>query len=153
MPVNRPVVFKIRSLDVIHSFFVPDFSEKIDAVPGITTTLRVTATRMGSYPAECTELCGAGHGLMRAAVRVVSDAQFNTWMAAQKPNGARPSARRPPTAPARDPRLAEGGLRQRGLVGLGHQPAPGGLDRRRSAAERLVSGRAGAPTIDGAAHV
>ena len=96
MPVNRPVVFKIRSLDVIHSFFVPDFSEKIDAVPGITTTLRVTATRTGSYPAECTELCGAGHALMRAAVRVVSTPQFNTWMAAQKPNAPPPLGAPPP---------------------------------------------------------
>ena len=96
MPVNRPVVFKIRSLDIIHSFFVPNFSEKIDAVPGITTTLRVTATRMGSYPAECTELCGAGHGLMRAPVRVVSDAQFNAWMTAQKPNSAPPLGAPPP---------------------------------------------------------
>ena len=49
------------SLDVIHSFLVPDFSEKLDAVPGITTTLRVTPTRLGTYPVECTELCGAGH--------------------------------------------------------------------------------------------
>ena len=68
LPKGDPVVFKLRSLDVIHSFFVPQFSEKIDAVPGITTTLRVTPTRIGSYPAECTELCGAGHSLMRAAV-------------------------------------------------------------------------------------
>ena len=53
-------MFKITSLDVIHSFFVPEFSEKLDAVPGIVTTLRVTPTRIGSYPAECTELCGSG---------------------------------------------------------------------------------------------
>ena len=49
----------MRSDDVLHSFFVPEFSEKLDAVPGITTTLRVTPTRLGNYPAECTELCGA----------------------------------------------------------------------------------------------
>ena len=67
LPKGQPVVFHLRSLDVIHSFFVPEFSEKIDAVPGITTTLRVTPTRLGNYPAECTELCGAGHSLMRAA--------------------------------------------------------------------------------------
>src|ERR1700744_5514986 len=48
LPNGRPVVFKIRSLDVIHSFFVPQFSEKIDAVPGITTTLRVTPTKRGT---------------------------------------------------------------------------------------------------------
>ena len=71
LPKGRPVVFKLRSLDVVHSFFVPEFSEKLDAVPGITTTLRVTPTRLGNYPAECTELCGAGHSLMRASVYVV----------------------------------------------------------------------------------
>ena len=69
LPKGQPVVFQLRSLDVIHSFFVPEFSEKIDAVPGITTTLRVTPTRLGNYPAECTELCGAGHSLMRAPSR------------------------------------------------------------------------------------
>ncbi|MGH3262599.1 MAG: cytochrome c oxidase subunit II, partial [Trebonia sp.] len=84
---GQPVVFKLRSLDVVHSFFVPEFSVKLDAVPGITTTLRVTPTRTGSYAAECTELCGAGHSLMRAPVRVVSPAAFRTWLAAQKRNG------------------------------------------------------------------
>jgi cytochrome c oxidase subunit 2 len=98
LPNGHPVVFKIRSLDVVHSFFVPEFSEKIDAVPGITTTLRVTPTRIGNYPAECTELCGAGHSLMRAAVHVVSPSQFNTWLAAQKTGGPPPvgSAPTPP---------------------------------------------------------
>src|SRR5579859_526657 len=90
LPINRPVVFKLRSLDVIHSFFVPDFSEKLDAVPGITTTVRVTPTRIGSYPAECTELCGAGHGLMRAGVQVVSASQFQSWLSQQKPGGPPP---------------------------------------------------------------
>lgn len=98
LPSGRPVVFKIRSLDVVHSFFVPEFSEKIDAVPGITTTLRVTPTRIGSYPAECTELCGPGHSLMRAAVRVVSKPQFASWLSSQKPGGPPPigSAGTPP---------------------------------------------------------
>ena len=87
---GQPVVFHLRSLDVIHSFFVPEFSEKIDAVPGITTTLRVTPTRLGDYPAECTELCGAGHSLMRAGVRVLTPAAFTSWLSAQKPNGPPP---------------------------------------------------------------
>jgi cytochrome c oxidase subunit 2 len=90
LPNGRPVLFHLRSLDVIHSFFVPQFSEKIDAVPGITTDLRVTPTRIGTYPAECTELCGAGHSLMRATVRVVSPSAFKTWMSSQKPNGVPP---------------------------------------------------------------
>ena len=90
LPVNKPIVFHLRSLDVIHSFFVPQFSEKLDAVPGIVTTLRVTPTRRGHYPVECTELCGAGHGLMRAGAFVVSQSAFNTWLATQKPNGPPP---------------------------------------------------------------
>ena len=90
LPKGRPVVFKLRSLDVIHSFFVPQFSEKLDAVPGITTTLRVTPTRIGTYAAECTELCGAGHSLMRATVHVVSPATFRAWLSAQKPNAPPP---------------------------------------------------------------
>lgn len=90
LPQGQPIVFKLRSLDVIHSFFVPQFSEKLDAVPGITTTLRVTPTRLGTYPAECTELCGAGHGLMRATVNVVKPTTFRTWISAQKLGGVPP---------------------------------------------------------------
>ena len=98
LPQGRPVVFHLRALDVIHSFFVPDFSEKLDAVPGITTTLRVTPNRLGNYPVECTELCGAGHSLMRAAVRVVTPAVFQKWMSSQKPNGPPPVGTPPPSA-------------------------------------------------------
>jgi len=83
LPNGRPVLFKIRSLDVIHSFFVPNFSEKIDAVPGITTTLRVTPTRRGTYVVECTELCGAGHAFMRSTTYVLSQPQFADWMKKQ----------------------------------------------------------------------
>jgi cytochrome c oxidase subunit II len=90
LPNNTPVVFHLRSLDVIHSLFVPEFAEKLDAVPGITTILRVTPTRLGSYPAECTELCGAGHSLMRAPVRVITPAAFRTWLASQPLNGKPP---------------------------------------------------------------
>ena len=98
LPKGRPIVFKLRSLDVIHSFFVPQFSEKLDAVPGITTTLRVTPTRIGTYPAECTELCGPGHSLMRATVYVVSPTAFQTWLRSQKPNGPPPVGVPPPNA-------------------------------------------------------
>jgi cytochrome c oxidase subunit 2 len=87
---GQPVVFKLRSLDVIHSFFVPEFSEKLDAVPGITTTLRVTPTRIGTYPVECTELCGPGHAFMRSTVHVVSRSQFNSWLSSQPGNTAPP---------------------------------------------------------------
>jgi cytochrome c oxidase subunit 2 len=99
LPKDKPVVFKLRSLDVVHSFFVPEFSEKLDAVPGITTTLRVTPTRLGTYPTECTELCGAGHSLMRATVRVGTPAAFASWAGAQSANAAPPLGT-PPAAAA-----------------------------------------------------
>jgi cytochrome c oxidase subunit II len=98
MPKGQPVVFKIRSFDVIHSFFVPEFSQKIDAVPGITTTLRVTATRIGTYPAECTELCGAGHSLMRTTAYVVSTSKFHSWLQSQHANAPPPIGASPPSA-------------------------------------------------------
>ncbi|HET9105421.1 MAG TPA: cytochrome c oxidase subunit II [Solirubrobacteraceae bacterium] len=98
LPKGQPVVFHIRSLDVIHSFFVPPFSEKLDAVPGITTTLRVTPTALGTYPAECTELCGAGHSLMRATVRVVTPSAFKAWVSKQKVNGPPPVGNPPANA-------------------------------------------------------
>jgi cytochrome c oxidase subunit 2 len=90
LPKDQPVVFKLRSLDVIHSFFVPNFSEKLDAVPGITTTLRATPTRDGTYPAECTELCGPGHAFMRATVHVVSRSRFESWLSSQSTSAAPP---------------------------------------------------------------
>jgi cytochrome c oxidase subunit 2 len=98
LPEGRPVYFKLRSYDVIHSFFVPDFSVKLDAVPGITTTVRATPNHTGSYPVECTELCGAGHSLMRATVRVVSPRAFQTWLQSQPANAAPPVGTPPPGA-------------------------------------------------------
>jgi cytochrome c oxidase subunit II len=110
---GQPVVFKLHSLDVIHSFFVPEFSVKLDAVPGITTTLRVTPTRTGVYPAECTELCGAGHALMRQAVHVVTPQAFQTWLQSQKANGPPPVGTPPPYV---------GGVGN--VPGGGSQPSP-----------------------------
>jgi cytochrome c oxidase subunit 2 len=95
---GQPYVFKLRSYDVIHSFFVPEFSEKLDAVPGITTTLRATPTRLGTYPAECTELCGAGHALMRAAVHVVTPQAFQQWLHSQPATTPPPIGTPPPNA-------------------------------------------------------
>ena len=96
LPKGRPVVFKLRALDVIHSFFVPEFSQKLDAVPGITTTLRVTPTRIGDYPVECTELCGPGHAFMRSTVHVVSPASFQSWLSSQPANAKPPLGTPPP---------------------------------------------------------
>jgi cytochrome c oxidase subunit 2 len=100
LPNDRPAVFKLHSLDVVHSFFVPNFSVKLDAVPGITTTLRITPNRLGTYPVECTELCGAGHSLMRSTVIVQTPAAFEAWLRSQKPNGPPPVGTPPPNGAA-----------------------------------------------------
>ncbi|MDX6594484.1 MAG: cytochrome c oxidase subunit [Gaiellales bacterium] len=82
LPVDRNVEFDITSLqnDVIHSFYVPQFRVKQDAVPGIVTHTYATPTREGTYAVICTELCGAGHSLMRAPVQVLSQEAFNSWL-------------------------------------------------------------------------
>jgi cytochrome c oxidase subunit II len=98
LPKGEPVVFKLRSLDVIHSFFVPSFSEKLDAVPGITTTLRVTPSVLGTYPVECTELCGPGHSLMRSTAYVLTPSAFQAWLASQPASAAPPVGTPPPLA-------------------------------------------------------
>src|ERR671932_2092817 len=68
LPLHMPVELKMHSLDrdVIHSFWVPQFGQKQDVVPGITTRLIITPKRLGTYPVVCTELCGEGHALMRS---------------------------------------------------------------------------------------
>jgi cytochrome c oxidase subunit 2 len=69
----------MTSKDVIHSFWVPEFSQKQDLVPGIHPTLHITPDRIGTYPVICTELCGAGHGLMRSQAKVLSAKAFAKW--------------------------------------------------------------------------
>ncbi len=81
LPNNRPVYFRIHSVDVIHTFWVPAFRLQEDAVPGITTEFRATPDRLGSYPIICTQLCGYGHSTMRTTLHIVTAAQFNTWLA------------------------------------------------------------------------
>ncbi|HUZ16265.1 MAG TPA: cytochrome c oxidase subunit II [Gaiellaceae bacterium] len=84
LPVNRSVEFDMRSLDVIHAFFVPQFREQEDIVPGLVTHLHITPDRIGTYPFICNELCGLGHSLMRTEVIVMPDKAFNRWLAQQK---------------------------------------------------------------------
>jgi len=79
LPVNRSVVLHMTSKDVIHSFWVPEFRQKQDVVPGIHPTLHITPDRVGSYPLICTELCGLGHALMRSRVIVMTQADFEKW--------------------------------------------------------------------------
>lgn len=81
VPVNRQVHFKMHALDVIHSFWVPEWRIKKDNVPGITTTAIVTPDKVGTYQLICTELCGFGHAAMRAEVVVEPPAKFREWVA------------------------------------------------------------------------
>ncbi len=80
LPRGRQAELRIRTRDVIHSFWVPAMRMKQDAVPGLTTHLRITATRPGSYALVCAELCGVGHATMRQQVRVVEPERFQAWL-------------------------------------------------------------------------
>jgi cytochrome c oxidase subunit 2 len=80
LPVGRSVVLHLNSKDVIHSFWVPQFSQKQDTWPGKEQTLHITPTRLGTYPVLCTELCGLGHALMRSKVIVQRPADFRRWL-------------------------------------------------------------------------
>jgi cytochrome c oxidase subunit II len=84
LPKDRPVKFDIRTRDVIHSFFVPQFRLKSDAVPGLTTHIRATPNRVGDYQVVCAELCGLGHSTMRARLRVVPESEFTSWLTKKK---------------------------------------------------------------------
>jgi cytochrome c oxidase subunit 2 len=79
LPKDRSVVLRMTSKDVAHSFWVPEFSQKQDLLPGIHPTLHITPDRIGTYPVICTELCGLGHALMRSQARVVTPAAFAKW--------------------------------------------------------------------------
>jgi cytochrome c oxidase subunit II len=79
LPVDRSVVLTMTAKDVIHSFWVPQFRQKQDVVPGIHPTLHITPNRLGTYPVICTELCGLGHALMRSRVIVMRPDKFEQW--------------------------------------------------------------------------
>ena len=83
LPLDRHVELHITSLDVLHSFWVPDFAQKQDAVPGQTFRLVITPTRIGTYPVICTELCGLGHAVMRTSAVVMTAPKFDAWLAGQ----------------------------------------------------------------------
>ena len=83
LPKGRSVLLTLNTKDVIHSFWVPEFGQKQDTVPGLTTTLHITPDRLGTYPVICTELCGLGHALMRSTAVVMEPAAFQKWIASQ----------------------------------------------------------------------
>jgi cytochrome c oxidase subunit 2 len=98
VPVDRQIEFKLHALDVIHSFWVPEWRIKKDTVPGITTRAIVTPDETGSFELICTELCGYGHATMRAKAVVESETDFQKWLAKQA--GASGGQSAEPAAPA-----------------------------------------------------
>jgi cytochrome c oxidase subunit II len=84
VPIDQTIRFEITSKDVIHSFWVPEWRMKQDAVEGITTHTTVTPTQLGTFPVVCTELCGLGHALMRSRARVLSQSDYEAWVEEQQ---------------------------------------------------------------------
>jgi cytochrome c oxidase subunit 2 len=99
VPAGRQVELRMRSQDVIHDFYVKEFRVKQDVVPGITTRLILDPDRAGTYQVICSELCGVGHGVMRARVIVMEPDDYETWVAQAKAQ----VAGQPKPAPAPEP--------------------------------------------------
>ena len=90
VPLGKPVRIRLTSQDVIHSFFVPEFRLKQDAVPGMTVSVWFEPTRVGQYEIGCSQLCGLGHYRMRGDVFVKTPEEYNQWLkeqAAEKAKG------------------------------------------------------------------
>lgn len=86
LPVKKQALLRLSSNDVIHSFWVPEFRVKQDALPGgeaFVRDLRVTPTEIGEYKVRCAELCGLQHSYMLATARVLSQTDFDSWVASQ----------------------------------------------------------------------
>jgi cytochrome c oxidase subunit 2 len=84
LPVGRPTVFTISSRDVLHSFFLPDFRLKQDAVPGAEIKVWVTPQREGKYEIACAEFCGISHGQMRGTLEVLNETEYRKRLESMK---------------------------------------------------------------------
>jgi cytochrome c oxidase subunit 2 len=84
IPVNTRVRFLITSNDVIHSWWVPEFGIKKDAIPGFLHEAWTQVNETGIYRGQCTELCGKDHGFMPIVVRVVEPGEYDTWLAGKQ---------------------------------------------------------------------
>ncbi|MCC5810714.1 MAG: cytochrome c oxidase subunit II [Ectothiorhodospiraceae bacterium] len=87
LPVDRPVRMVMRSKDVLHGFFVPQFRAKMDMVPGMVTHFWFTPTRTGRFEVLCTQHCGTGHYNMRGHVEVMEQREFDAWLREQETFG------------------------------------------------------------------
>ncbi|MCK3776842.1 cytochrome c oxidase subunit II [Ensifer sesbaniae] len=84
LEVGKPVKILLRSVDVLHDFYVPEFRAKMDMVPGMVTYFWLTPTRTGTFEVLCAELCGTGHPQMRGTVVVDNAADYQTWLSSQQ---------------------------------------------------------------------
>jgi cytochrome c oxidase subunit II len=89
LPVGREVTFVLTSPDVVHSFYVPQFLIKRDAVPGITNRVALTIDTPGTYGGQCAEFCGLLHSEMRFSIHAVPAADFDAWLDEQRPQSSR----------------------------------------------------------------
>ena len=118
LPLDRPVNVLLRSIDVLHDFYVPEFRAKMDMVPGMVTYFWLTPIRTGTFDILCFELCGTGHYTMRGNVVVEEASAFEAWMEEQSTfaelaaeaetgigNGANPVMSKVETAELRTPRI------------------------------------------------
>ena len=88
LPEGKVIEVNVKSVDILHSFWVPAFRQKIDAIPGQVKTIYVTTQGVGepsdvAYRLQCAELCGVGHSVMAMPVRVVTPAEFDRWLGSQ----------------------------------------------------------------------
>jgi len=83
LPLGRPVKMLLRSIDVLHDFYVPQFRAKMDLVPGMITYFWITPTRTGTFEVLCAELCGLAHHAMRSYVVVEEESDFQVWLEEQ----------------------------------------------------------------------
>ena len=84
LPIDRPVKVLLRSIDVLHNFYVPEFRAKMDMIPGSVTYFWLTPTRTGTLDVLCAELCGVAHAQMRAKVMVDEEGAYHAWLEQQK---------------------------------------------------------------------
>ncbi len=83
LPLGRPVKMLLRSIDVLHDFYVPQFRAKMDIVPGMVTYFWLTPIRVGTFDILCFELCGTGHYVMRGKVVVEEESAYQAWLQEQ----------------------------------------------------------------------
>jgi cytochrome c oxidase subunit 2 len=103
VPVGVPIELQLESPDVIHSFWVPEWSIKQDVVPGTVQRILITPTKVGTFPIICTELCGLGHSTMRSRVIVQTQEEYDAWLAEVKAGGGGEDATADTGAAAADP--------------------------------------------------